>query len=98
MKKIRISQDLLGSMLSDLPDSAHQCRDLMAYLALQGEATSGEIRGIMPSANISHLARKINRIIYRRGIVVGCSRPPRFLGLQEISQEHSWAIYEASCE
>lgn len=94
MKPVRLSKAVRDQLLDAISPTYHQAYRLLSHLADNPRSVTVDVNRACAIGNISHVASKVNRMLWKHGLFVGCERPPspvpnRF---DEPSQMFLWSI------
>lgn len=94
MKPVRLSKAVRDQLLGAIRPNHHQAYRLLTYLADNPQSVTVEVNRACAIGNISHVARKVNRILWKHNLFIGCERPPIPLPNRfgEPSQMFLWSI------
>lgn len=94
MKPVRLSKAVRDQLLDAISPTHHQAYRLLSHLADNPKSVTVDVNRACAIGNISHVARKLNRMLWKHDLFIGCERPPmpvpnRF---DEPSQMFLWSI------
>ena len=95
MKPTTLSKPEIKAILKQIPEHAAQAQRLVEYLATNPKSSTVKVNVACSIGNISHVARKLNKILIKHGLFISCERPaapiPNRFG--EHSQMFEWSIF-----
>ena len=94
MKPVRLSKAVRDQFLDAISPTHHQAYRLINYLADNPRSVTVDVNRACAIGNISHVARKLNRMLWKHDLFIGCERPPMPLPNRfgEPSQMFLWSI------
>lgn len=89
------SEQELEGALTGIPPSFQQAHRLIRFLADNPKACTVAVNQTCSIGNISDVARRINPLLFRRGLYISCKRPPEPIlnKFQEPSQMYEWELH-----
>lgn len=95
MQETKLSQAELKAILKQIPEYATQAQRLVTFLAFNPKSSTVDVNASCAIGNISHVAGKLNPMLFKHGLFISCQRPvaplPNRFG--EKSQMFEWSIY-----
>lgn len=94
MKPVRLSKAVRDQLLGAISPTHHQAFRLVTFLADNPKSVTVDVNRSCAIGNISHVANKVNRMLWKHGLFIGCERPPMPVPNRfgEPSQMFLWSI------
>lgn len=94
MKPVRLSKAVRDQLLDAISPTHHQAYRLVSHLADNPRSVTVDVNRACAIGNISHVASKVNRILWKHNLFIGCERPPMPVPNRfgEPSQMFLWSI------
>lgn len=95
MKATELTQTELKTILKHIPEYATQSQRLLSFLATNPKSSTVKVNAACSIGNISHVARKLNKILFKHHLFIACQKPPKPLKNKfgENSQMFEWSLY-----
>lgn len=95
MKTTTLNQAELAAILKQIHANATQEQRLLTYLADNPKSPTVNVNAACSIGNISHVAGKLNKILFKHDLFIACERPPTPIKNKfgENSQMFEWSLY-----
>ena len=90
-----LSNQELESALEGIPPAFKQAHRLVRFLSNNPHAITVAVNESCSIGNISDVARRINPLLFRKGLYISCRQPadPVFNQFDEPSQMYEWSLH-----